>query len=193
MPKANSKYIMNESELNILMQKGCKGFVTELAKIAANRLQKNAEAAFAPGHSYLTNKDRIAKKPYQSGNGKFASTVKYDSRTENLGDAFSNMAYFDSNEIEDMATDVTREYLGRYVDVKNNGLDGNYLVGILEEGTEGKYQDDSKMKMFERKGAKFMEKTIQDIESYLNSTGIETIIEAEFSERRGGLTITRYK
>ena len=38
MARTSSKYLMNQKELEVLMNKGCKGFVTELTKVAAKKL-----------------------------------------------------------------------------------------------------------------------------------------------------------
>ena len=41
MARTSSKYLMNQKELEVLMNKGCKGFVTELTKVAAKKLYEN--------------------------------------------------------------------------------------------------------------------------------------------------------
>ena len=129
MARTSSKYLMNQKELEVLMNKGCKGFVTELTKVAARKLYENTDKAFGPGHWYLKKRALgQAQKPYESRGGAFKSAITFDARTENIEDAFTNMVYFDPYEIADLAVSKTHEYLGGYVDVRNDNVDAGDFI-----------------------------------------------------------------
>ena len=191
MARTSSKYLMNQKELEVLMNKGCKGFVTELTKVAARKLYENTDKAFGPGHWYLKKRALgQAQKPYESRGGAFKSAITFDARTENIEDAFTNMVYFAPYEIADLAVSKTHEYLGGYVDVRNDNVDAGDFIEWMEKGTY--YNNGGKMEKFKRKGAGFIEETINDIDRFLAGSGVDALIESEF-DYASGLRITRMK
>ena len=181
------KYVTNADELQAILEKGCKGSVTEVTKVAARKLYENIGDAFGPGAPwYLKYKAQSEKRPYNRRN--FIQRTIAVEKTENIDDGFSNMVYFSEDKLYGYATNKTHDYLGRYTDVGGGLVDMPDFIEWLEEGTE----IDGKMRKLSRYGAGFIEKTKEDIDNFLSSGGIDVLIENEF-DSLGGLTITRYK
>lgn len=182
-----SKYATNADELQKIMEKGCKGSVTELTKVAARKLYENVGEAFGPmAPWYLKYKAQSDTKPYNRSNY-IQRTIAIE-KTEGIDDGFNNMVYFSEDKIYGYATNKTHDFLGRYTDVGGAPADMPDFIEWLEEGTE----IDGKMHKFSRRGAGFIEKTQEEIDAFLASGGIDILLEKEFSSL-GGLIITRYK
>lgn len=194
-----SKYIANTDELEAIMEKGCKGSVTELTKVAARTLYENTYKTFGPGHENHLKYKQGAKKPYSS-TGTIANTISINktSRDEDDDDAFTNSVYFDENKIENKKTRKSHDYLPRYDDVSTAYGDSFSMpefIDALEHGTE---ISEPRMMKFSRKETGFIEKTEKDIRDFINSSEMDFIIEKNMEIsggdiKRAGITITRHK
>lgn len=188
-----SRMFPNGKELEKVMNLGCKGSVTEITKLAANMLHENTAKAFGPDKWWLTRiKKGEAKVPYQR-KGSFANAVTINSKTENVGDSFQNMAYFDENIVLSYASRKNSRTLGTYYSTDTDSpVDVDDYLSGMEYGTVGSYGEDKRMVRFERKGAGFMQKTIGDIEAFLRGSGVDVVVDRSFGSQ-SGLEIIRMK
>lgn len=182
----------NAKELERVMDKGCKGSVTELTKLAANMLHENAERAFAPNKWYLTQVKRSQVKERYKRRAAFVDLIRIQDKTVNLGGGFQNMAYFDEEYFDAFAYPKTHHTLGAYFSTdENEPVDLESYLSWMEYGTVNAYSD-TPMERFERRGAKFMENTVKQLNKFLRGSGVDAIVSTEFGEN-SGVNITRYK
>lgn len=179
-------FFTNEEELMKIMQKGCKGSVTELTKVAARKLYENVGEAFGPTAPWYLKYKAQSEKPYKRSG--FIQKLIMTEKTENIGDGFSNMVYFSEDKLYGLATKKTHEYLGRYTDVEGNIVDMPGFIDALENGTEV----GGRLHNMSRYGAGFVNRTVEDINAFLAGSGMDFVISDEFGSL-GGLQIERYK
>lgn len=194
-----SKYIANADELETIMEKGCKGSVTELTKVAARMLYENTYETFGPGHKNHLKYKKSAIKPYPS-TGTIANTISINKtyRDEEDSDAFTNTVYFDENKIESKRIGKSHDYLPRYDDVStacDNSFSMPEFIDALEHGTK---ISEARMHKFSRKETLFIQKTESDIQDFINGSGMNFIIEKNMEIsgsdiKRSGISVTRYK
>lgn len=190
----------NADKLEKILDKGCKGSVTELTKVAERMLIKNTKAQFgptAPNHMLEPRYDVTV--PYER-TGRFVRSIAIRGTT-NEGDAFSNEVYFDENKMKNFSKHKRHDYLGAYMDTKGRfvyGEDGDEdidggLISWLEYGT---IINEPRMAKFSRKGAGFMEQTRLELEKFIDGKMdfiIETCIDTDVTVEKAGIGITRYK
>lgn len=189
----------NAGELEKILDKGCKGSVTELTKVAERMLIKNTKAQFGPTAPNHLVESREPTVPYKR-TGNFVRSISIR-KTMNEGDAFSNEVYFDENRMENFSKRKSHNYLGTYMDTKGRFVYGEGgdedieggLISWLEYGTT---IDEPHMAKFSRKGAGFMEQTQQEIEKFIDGKMafiIESYIDVDVAVEKAGIGISRYK
>lgn len=181
-----SKYFTNADELRVIMQKGCKGSVTELTKVAARKLYENVGEAFGPTAPWYLKYKEQGNPAYKRAG--YIQRLIMTEKTEGIDDGYSNMVYFSEDKLYGYATEKTHEYLGRYTDVEGNVVDMPDFIEALESGTD----IGGRLHKMSRYGAGFLEKTREDIEAFISGSGMDFVVEDEFGSL-GGLQIERYK
>lgn len=170
-----SRQILTEAELQKLLLKKTKGFVSELTKVTQRLLKENTSS-----YLYGQNHVQTKKKTYKNTKGILASITS--EKTENTGESFYNRVYFDVDVLEGYASKKNHESLGTYTDVRGNFVGDEMIEDLwLEDGTDGG--------LVPRSGADMIKITIEEINQWLNSSDVDFYFESEL----GDIVIERFK
>jgi len=180
------KFFTNADELQKIMQKGCKGSVTELTKVAARKLYENVGEAFGPTAPWYLKYKGQGNPAYRRAG--YIQRLIMTEKTEGIEDGYSNMVYFSEDKMYNYATEKTHEYLGRYTDVDGNVVDMPDFIEALEDGTD----IGGRLHKMSRYGAHFLKRTAEDIDAFISGSGMDFVVGSEFGSL-GGLQIERYK
>lgn len=173
--------ILSDAQLMKILEKKCKGTVTELTKIAYKLMKENTK-------SDLYGKDHLikpTKKKTYKNTGAFLSAISME-KTLNTGESFFNRVYIDEdvlyNNRYNKGGKQGERYLGAYTDCHKRFVGDELIQEMwLEDGTSSG--------LLPRNGAGMMEHTISDIEEFIDGTDIEFDIHKEL----GDVIIEKFK
>lgn len=172
--------IMTQKQIEKLLQKKAKGFITEMAKTCEKLLKQNIKSElYGNEHTSTKNptyrkvfKDHaligaVLREPTSKDDGIWSATVGFD------------IGYLESaSEPKGYAPGIG-SYLGRYTDVNGNFVGDDMIAdGWLEDGSDG---------LISRSGAGFMQKTVDELEDFIAAIGVD----GYFGEEFGSILITR--
>lgn len=163
---------LTEKQLQALLEKKTKGFVTAVTKIAEKTMKQNVEA-YLYGVDHVNTQKKTYRENYTDHN--FAGSI-YREPTSKQGGSWVGEVNFDQSVLQGAAEPKTHEYLGRYTDFHGNYV-GDDLIGSgwLEDGTTN-----GRWPFLSRSGADFIKETINDLEDFVIQNELEAYFEDDF-------------
>ena len=176
--------ISSQEELERLMQKGAKGFITELTKYTQSILKENIRKNLYDVDPMTFMKKPTKKINYKRSKGIYSSVSI--NKTQNMGDSFENSVYFDEDVLYAHKSPKggrgNEAYLGTYMDIHNNFVGDELIESMwIDEGTDNGLRP--------RYGANYVQDTINQIEDMLSGSEIEYEIGKSFN----GISVERFK
>lgn len=163
---------VTEKQLQDLLERKTKGFVTQVTKIAEKTLKQNIETNLY-GEKHTNTKSNAYRNVYRDHN--FKKSVSREPTTRS-GGGYTGEVIFDQSVLQQASEPKTGDYLGRYTDFFGNYV-GDELIsnGWLEDGTVNEARPN-----LSRTGAGFIEKTIDDLEDFIIQNELEAYFEGDF-------------
>lgn len=172
--------VMTQKQIEKLLQKKAKGFVTEMAKACEKLLKQNIRSELY-GEDHTLTKNPTYRKIFRD-RALIGAVLREPTSKE--FDGWGTTIGFDIGYLESAAEPKgynpgVGSYLGRYTDVHGNFVGDDMIAdGWLEDGAGG---------IVPRSGAGFMQKTVDEMEDFIANIGAE----AYFSNEFGSILITR--
>lgn len=177
MPRKSNEQLLTPEQLEVLLNKTAKGFVTNISKIGATLLKNNTEELlYGRKHTDTELKYRDVFTDHN-----LVKSITYD-RTTKTGDSYANRVYFDDKILQAAAEKKTKQYLGRYMNIDNMYVGDSMIEEMwLEDGTSSG--------LVPRSGANMMDATIEQINDWIDGPDLDTYIEKEI----GKIVVERFK